>query len=114
MRTIGKLLGIFLIILGGILITTAFTQNFIERFVSGIVMGGIGVLIMVLSRQPVPQNITIKQEVELPGDMRMEILKCKSCGGAISKKDISVAEGAEVVTCPYCNITYQLEEEPKW
>ncbi|OGL42903.1 MAG: hypothetical protein A2161_07450 [Candidatus Schekmanbacteria bacterium RBG_13_48_7] len=114
MRTLGKIIGIFLIILGGILILGAFTQNPIERIISGIVMGGIGIVIMRLSREPVPQNITIKREIELSGDINLEILKCKNCGGTLSKKDIEIVEGTAIVSCPYCSVSYQMEEEPKW
>jgi uncharacterized Zn-finger protein len=28
--------------------------------------------------------------------------------------NIKMVAGAPVVTCPYCNTTYQLTEEPKW
>lgn len=57
-------------------------------------------------------NITLK--VDLPANVNMDTLKCKSCGGALAPKDISMVAGAPVVTCPYCGTTYQLTEEPKW
>ncbi len=57
-------------------------------------------------------NVTLK--VDLPANVNMDTLKCKSCGGALAPKDISMVAGAPVVTCPYCGTTYQLTEEPKW
>jgi hypothetical protein len=58
------------------------------------------------------QNVTYK--VDLPGDVNVEEMKCKSCGGVLTSKDISMVNGAPVVTCPFCNTVYQLTEEPKW
>jgi len=58
------------------------------------------------------QNITLK--VDLPGDVNLDTMKCKSCGGALTMDNIQMVAGAPVVSCPYCKTTYQLTEEPKW
>ncbi len=58
------------------------------------------------------QNVTLN--IDLPGNVSMDTLKCKSCGGTLSPENISIVAGAPVVTCPYCKTTYQLTEEPKW
>lgn len=58
------------------------------------------------------QNVTLN--IDLPANVNLDSLKCKSCGGALSSKDIKMVAGAPVVTCPYCNSTYQLSEDPKW
>lgn len=58
------------------------------------------------------QEITYK--LDLSGDINLDSLTCKSCGGSLSKDNISMLAGAPVVTCPYCNSSYQLTEEPKW
>ena len=58
------------------------------------------------------QNVTYK--VDLSGDINLETLKCKSCGGSLTTDNIKMVAGAPVVHCPYCNTTYQLTEEPKW
>ncbi|MCX6065651.1 MAG: hypothetical protein NT121_07845 [Chloroflexi bacterium] len=52
--------------------------------------------------------------IDLPGDTKISQMKCQSCGGAITSSDIKMMAGAPVVTCPYCQATYQLTEEPKW
>jgi len=57
-------------------------------------------------------NITMN--VDLPGNVKMDTLKCQSCGGTLAPENIQMVAGAPVVTCPYCNTTYQLTEEPKW
>jgi hypothetical protein len=58
------------------------------------------------------QNVIVN--IDLPGEVGMDTIKCKSCGGALSSKDVKMVAGAPVVTCPYCGTTYQLTEEPKW
>jgi len=58
------------------------------------------------------QNVTYN--VDLPGDVNVEEMKCRSCGGVLTSKDITMVNGAPVVTCPFCNTVYQLTEEPKW
>ena len=45
---------------------------------------------------------------------KIEEMKCRSCGGTLSAKDITLVNGAPVVNCPFCGTTYQLTEEPKW
>lgn len=58
------------------------------------------------------ENVTIK--VDLPGNVKLDTLKCKFCGGDLSMDNIKMIAGAPVVNCPYCHSTYQLTEEPKW
>ena len=58
------------------------------------------------------QNVTLK--VDLPGDTKIEEMKCKSCGGTLTAENIKLVNGAPMVTCPYCNSVYSLTEEPKW
>jgi len=38
--------------------------------------------------------------------MKLEEIRCKSCGAKLE-----VEEDAEMVTCPYCNNTYKIEDE---
>jgi hypothetical protein len=57
-------------------------------------------------------NVTLN--IDLPANVALDTLKCKSCGGVLSAKDIKMVAGAPQVTCPYCQTTYQLTEEPKW
>jgi len=59
-----------------------------------------------------PQNVTL--QVVLPANVAMDTLKCQSCGGTLKPENIKMVAGAPVVTCPYCNTSYQLTEEPKW
>lgn len=58
------------------------------------------------------QNVTLK--VDLPANVNLDTLKCKSCGGTLTMDNIQMVAGAPVVNCPYCHTTYQLTEDPKW
>jgi len=82
----------------------------------GLLMVGGAVLLIVLAarkiKQETVQNVTVK--VDLPGETKIEQMKCRSCGGALTTDNIKLVNGAPVVTCPFCNTVYQLTEEPKW
>jgi len=78
---------------------------------------GFGLIWFASRRKPAAQGandgeVTLK--IDLPGDVNLDTLKCRSCGGTLSTDDIKMVAGAPVVNCPYCNTTYQLTEEPKW
>jgi hypothetical protein len=60
----------------------------------------------------VVQQVTM--QVDLPGETKISEVKCRSCGGTLTAKDITLANGAPMVNCPYCHTIYQLTEEPKW
>lgn len=64
------------------------------------------------TKEEAAQNVTVN--IDLPGEVGMDTIKCNSCGGVLTEKDIKMVAGAPVVTCPYCATTYQLTEEPKW
>jgi len=86
----------------------------------GIVIGAIalvaGIALVVIAarktKQETAQNITLK--VDLPGETKIEQVKCRSCGGTLTADNIKLVNGAPMVNCPYCNTVYQLTEEPKW
>ena len=77
-------------------------------------VGGIVMLVFAArkTKQETAQNITVK--VDLPGDTKIEQMKCRSCGGALTADNVKLVNGAPMVTCPYGNTVYQLTEEPKW
>jgi hypothetical protein len=86
--------------------------------VIGLISVAIGFgLIFLASRkkaQPDSNATNVTYKIDLPGNVSMDTMKCKSCGGTITSENIQMVAGAPVVTCPYCHTTYQLTEEPKW
>ena len=91
---------------------------------TGLVLIAVGVVLVILgfvaiwlvrrrsAQAAAEQAPTYK--IDLPGNVAMDTLKCKSCGGTLAPENIKMVAGAPVVTCPYCHTTYQLTEEPKW
>ena len=92
------------------------TQPHPEYICVGIVsiLVGFGLIWFAGRRKPstAPENVTLK--IDLPANVNMDTLSCKSCGGTLKPENIKMVAGAPVVTCPFCNTTYQLTEEPKW
>jgi hypothetical protein len=85
----------------------------------GMITVGIGLALIYLAsfiKKPEPQggsqNVTLK--IDLPANVNLDSMKCKSCGGALTMDNIQMVAGAPVVNCPYCHTTYQLTEDPKW
>ncbi len=74
--------------------------------------GGAATVIAALRGQKT--EVVQQVKLDLPGETKIEEMKCRSCGGTLSAKDIKIVNGAPVVNCPYCGTTYQLTEEPKW
>jgi len=65
-------------------------------------------------RKPAAGTQEIVQRIELSGDVSLEKMTCRNCGGALSPDNVKVVAGAAVVNCPFCGTSYQLEEAPKW
>lgn len=57
-------------------------------------------------------NITYK--IDLPGQTKVEQMKCRNCGGNLKAENVKMIAGAPTVECPFCSTVYQLTEEPKW
>ncbi len=84
----------------------------------GLISVAIGlVLVFFASRkkaQTADNNVDVTYKIDLPGNVSLDTMKCKSCGGILTSENIEMVAGAPVVSCPYCNTTYQITEEPKW
>jgi uncharacterized membrane protein len=81
----------------------------------GLVIGFVLIFLGIKLQPPQkPGEQVVNLQVDLPGDVNMETIKCKSCGGPLTSDDIKMVAGAPVVECPHCSTTYQLTEEPKW
>jgi DNA-directed RNA polymerase subunit RPC12/RpoP len=119
-KILGYVLAAILLLFGVLYLLSAFSAQAASpggRLLVGglLVVIGLGIIVVVRMREPKPkQEVTIRQEIDIGGDVEMEALKCQSCGAQLDKSAISLAEGAVVVTCPYCSATYQIVEEPKW
>jgi hypothetical protein len=115
-KVIGYIAAAILIFFGVLFVWGAFSET---GSVGWIIIGAISIagglgLIWLAGQQAKSESTELIQKIELSGDVNLETLSCQSCGGALSPDNIKMVAGAPVVTCPYCNSTYQLSEEPKW
>ena len=90
-------------------------QGQIVRVIVGVVLLlAAGALAYLMRVRPQPSQTTLVQKIDLSGNVNLEQLKCKSCGGMLSAKSVSVKAGAVFVNCEFCGAAYQIEEDPKW
>jgi DNA-directed RNA polymerase subunit RPC12/RpoP len=82
----------------------------------GIISIGLGLILIWLGSRskPAPAEENITLQIDLPGDVNLDSLKCQNCGGALTTDNIEMIAGAPVVNCPYCGTSYQITEDPKW
>lgn len=115
-RIIAYIAAAILIFFGVLFIWGAFSPNGSPGWiVVGVISVGAGMLLIWLgSRRGRKDTTEIVQKIELSGDINLETLTCKNCGGTLSSDHVKMVAGAPVVNCPYCNTSYQLAEEPKW
>jgi hypothetical protein len=120
LKVIGYIVAGILLLFGVLFLLAAFSAEAASpggRLVVGalLIAVGLGIVFVVRMREPKPkQEVTIRQEIDIGGDVEMEALKCESCGAQLDKSAITMAQGAVMVACPYCGATYQIVEEPKW
>ncbi len=120
MKIIAYIAAAILIFFGVLFIWGAFSPTAPDGW---ILVGGVSVLIgfgliwfasrRLSSANGEAPNVTL--QVDLPANVNLDTLKCKSCGGVLDpQKDIKMVAGAPMVVCPYCGTTYQITEDPKW
>ncbi len=117
LKIIGYIAAAILIFFGILFIWGAFSPS---GQVGWIIIGlisvaiGFGIIFFVSRKAKAAETQNITYKVDLPANVSMDSLKCRSCGGTLGPENIQMVAGAPVVTCPYCHTTYQLTEEPKW
>ena len=57
---------------------------------------------------------TIIQQLELSGRMSAVALKCPNCSASVDANRIKIVSGVPYATCPCCQQTFEVAEEPKW
>jgi len=85
------------------------------RVVVGVVlMVAAGALVWLAMQKPKQATTTVVQKIDLSGDVNLQDMTCRACGGSLGKESITVKAGAVFVNCEYCGAAYQLEEQPRW
>ncbi len=107
-----------LILFGVLFVLAAFSENGNPaNILVGIILLVVGFVVIWLTGRKAKsdkEQVQITQQIELSGEVNLETMSCRSCGGVLSSKNITMVAGAPVVDCPYCGTSYQLTEEPKW
>ncbi len=107
-KTILSISGILTVFLGLIFLIGG-------RPLAGAVILGTGIIFLFFGlKKQKTRDIVVKRELELTGDVRLENLKCRQCGGTLASENTRIAAGTVFISCPYCHSEYQLEEAPKW
>lgn len=83
-------------------------------FVGALFLGGGIWLIVTATKRQEGGGGEVTYKIDLPGETKVEQLKCRSCGGALKADNVKMIAGAPTVECPFCGTVYQLTEEPKW
>ncbi|MDW8326227.1 MAG: hypothetical protein RMK99_06645 [Anaerolineales bacterium] len=91
------------------------SQGEVLRLVVGVLLfAGAAVLVYLTRARPQIVQTTVQQKIDLSGDVKLENLTCKNCGGRLTEKSINIKAGAVFIHCEFCGTAYQLEEAPKW
>ncbi len=91
------------------------SQGQAMRIIVGVVLlAAAGALIWLARQTPTQGPTTLVQKIDLSGDINLQEMTCRSCGGGLSNNSISVKGGGIFVQCEFCGSAYQLEEEPRW
>jgi hypothetical protein len=115
MKILGYIFAGLLVVLGLLFVVAAASSGLWPRYVVGGVLLGAGLVLVLIIRSRVPEKkVTLVQKVDVSGDVGLEELRCRQCGGSLDQKSVTVRAGAVFVTCPFCSGEYQIEEAPKW
>jgi predicted Zn finger-like uncharacterized protein len=77
-----------------------------------LIVAGVGIALAV-SRAGAVQA-PIKYELELPGGLKVDSMKCPNCGASLDPSKMQLKLNAPSIKCPYCGNEFEVSEEPKW
>jgi len=111
-RVLGYLVSAVLIFLGVIfLLASAYAAS---RLLVGIVLTVAGLGIAWLSWKSGVAPPSVKYEIQAPGSLKVDSIKCPNCGAGLDPSKMQVKQGAPSIKCPYCGNEFEISEEPKW
>jgi len=111
-KIVGYLASAVLIFLGAIfLMASAYA---ISRLLVGATLTLVGLAIAMLTWRAGAQQAAVKYEIQTPGSLRLEPLKCPNCTATLDPSKMQLKLGAPSIKCPYCGSEFEVSEEPKW
>jgi len=113
---LGKVLGYsaaaFLVFLG--LVFLLASVYVISRLLVGALLTIVGVAIAFLTWRANIAPTSVKYEIETPGNLKLDSVKCPNCGAGLDPSKMEMRMGAPWVKCVYCGKEFEVTEEPKW
>lgn len=98
--------------IGGFIFIIGWQGQWARLVVGLVLLVAAGALVVLAKMQPA--QTTLVQRIDLSGNINLQNLTCRQCGGTLGPKSITLQAGAVFIHCEYCGTAYQLEEEPKW
>lgn len=111
-RILGYLASAALVLLGVIFLMASVYA--ISRLLVGVVLTALGVGIAVLTWRTGAGQPSVKYEVQVPGRLRVDSVKCPNCGASLDPSKMQLKQGVPSIRCPYCGNESEVAEEPKW
>ena len=123
-EVIGYIISAILLLFAGILLfyatIFALASSYVPQrlitsallFIAGFVLlffAGFGVY---YTRRQKP--IQIIQKLELPGQIKVQPVRCPNCGASLDINQTKIIDGVPSIKCSYCGHTFEVTEEPKW
>lgn len=69
----------------------------------------------VVTKETSGDTVQVVQNIDLPENADLKEFNCRNCGANLKPENLKVTEaGSIMVTCPYCETSYEIHEEPKW
>jgi DNA-directed RNA polymerase subunit RPC12/RpoP len=114
MKVVIILAGLGLLGFGLLFVIGGSYNNTTGTIINGVLMLLAGGVLLFLGFRKQVHRVVERRELDLTGDVGMEHLKCRSCGGTLDASALREIGGTAMVECPFCGSAYQMEEAPKW
>lgn len=111
-RVIGYLASAALIFLGVIFLLASVYA--VSRLLVGAILTVAGLVLAFLTWRAGASQALIKYELQMPGSLKVDLIKCPNCGAGLDPSKMQLKQGAPTIKCSYCGNEFEVAEEPKW
>ena len=97
----------------GVIFLLASAYAISRLFVGGILTAlGLGIAVLTFKAGASPPSV--KYEIQTPGSLKVDSVKCPNCGAGLDPSKMQLKQGVPSIKCPYCGNEFEIKEEPKW
>jgi len=111
-KVVGYLVSAALIFLGIIFLLASVYA--VSRLLVGAILVAAGLAIAFLTWRAGVSQVPIKYELQMPGSLKVDSIKCPNCGASLDPSKMQLKQGAPTIKCSYCGNEFEIAEEPKW